>query len=105
MPNKGYALVLGAGNYEPEQWENHSFEHRMDATYELYAKGIIDTLIVSGLSLPGVYNEAEEMKSYLVNKGMSPSAIILDSLGVRTWVSVERMKDPFHINNFIIISQ
>lgn len=105
IPYTGFAIVMGAGNYEPDQWINYAFNSRMNAAYQLFKSGKAGKIIVSGLEMPGVFSEPMEMKQVLMEMGVPDSAIITDNQGVRTWASMQRVKDHFKINNIIVISQ
>lgn len=100
-----YALVMGAGNNEPELWINHSFDHRMEAVCLLYRDKKFEKIILSGIKVPGIYDETDEMKQELLGCGVPESNMILDTLGTRTWYSVLRTQKKFSIKKILIISQ
>jgi SanA protein len=105
LPSREYALVMGAGNYEPDKWINHSFDHRMIAVEMLYSKRKMTKIIVSGKNVPGDYNEPEEMKSVLVQLGIPAENVLMDLSGERTWLSVLGVKENFKLKKIVIISQ
>jgi SanA protein len=105
IPFREYCLVLGAGGYKPEQWVNHAFNERMEAARILYINGKTSRFILSGAQEPGVYSEPREMRDYLVAAGIPASALMLDTLGIRTWYSVQRARDVFQLRNLTIITQ
>lgn len=105
LPSAEYALVMGAGNYEPDKWINHSFDHRMIAVEMLYSKRKMTKIIVSGKNVPGDYNEPEEMRSVLVELGIPAENIQMDLSGERTWLSVLGVKENFNLDTILIVSQ
>ncbi len=98
-------LVMGAGNYEPDLWVNYAFNSRMEATFKLFSGDKTGKILVSGISVANEFSEPEEMKEKLIHYGIPDSVILTDSLGVRTWVSILRVKDYFKANHIIIVSQ
>ena len=105
IPYRKYTLILGAGDYEPEKWDNPAFNFRMKAAMELYNSGKTAVFLVSGITVTQEYDEPGEMKHYLMKHGIPESNIVSDSLGIRTWLSVLRAKKIFHLDSVTIISQ
>ncbi|MBL0340506.1 MAG: YdcF family protein [Bacteroidetes bacterium] len=105
LPKRKIAIVLGAGNYEPDLWINYHFNERMSASFQLLAGKKAEKIIVSGLELPGVYSEPDEMRQVLVKYGVADSIILSDTQGLRTWASIRRVKEYFESDSIIIISQ
>ncbi|HWY36829.1 MAG TPA: ElyC/SanA/YdcF family protein [Nitrosopumilaceae archaeon] len=97
------ALVLGADkNSAPE-----FFSKRIDAAFILYKAGKVKNFIVSGCVGPANsnYDEAANMKSALVAKGVPDSLITMDKEGDHTVNSIVRCKDFYHKKKIIIVSQ
>ncbi len=103
IPYRETALVLGADkNTAPE-----FFSKRINAAFILYKAGKVKNFIVSGCVGPANsnYDEAANMKSALVAKGVPDSLIIMDKEGDHTVNSIVRCKDVFHKNKIIVVSQ
>jgi SanA protein len=100
-----HTMILGAGQYKPEQWVNHSFNHRVEAAVELYRNGKTEKIIVSGTAKEGLFNEPEEMRKVLITFGVPDSVIIKDSLGSRTWESVSNLNRRYTIKEALIVTQ
>lgn len=98
-------MIPGAGQYKPEQWVNHSFNHRMEAAFELYRSGKVRKIIVSGTAKEGLFNEPGEMREVLTTFGIPDSVIIRDTLGRRTWNSVSNLKQRYQLTEAVIVSQ
>ena len=105
IPFRPVTLVLGAGNYEPEKWINHSFDHRMHTTSQLYLHDKTSRIIVSGMDVPGDYDEPREMKMVLKESGIPDTAIVADYGGNRTWISLQRIHEQINADSIIIVSQ
>jgi len=85
---------------------NAFFTYRIDAAEQLYKRGKIEKILISGdeNSLDGV-NETECMKDSLVARGIPASDIILDGKGYRTLNSIINANKVYGLREFIIISQ
>jgi SanA protein len=101
VPYTETALVLGANKNSAPLF----FSNRMDATVILYKAGKIKNIIVSGADGPDNYDEAADMKSALVAKGVPDSLITMDKEGNNTLSSIVRCKKNFSKNKIIIVSQ
>ena len=101
IPYRETALVLGA-NKNSAPW---FFFNRIDAAAILYKSGKIKNIIVSGADGPDNYDEAADMKSALIAKGVPDSLIIMDKDGANTLTSIVRCKEVYHEDKIIIVSQ
>lgn len=105
VPHYHTALVLGTSPVGRFGGPNLFFLARIDAAAELYQAGKIDRILVSGDNRKEEYNEPEEMKKALVDKGIPEEVIFLDYAGFRTFDSVVRAHEVFRQPNFIVVSQ
>lgn len=105
VPHYHTALVLGTSPVGKNGGVNLFFRSRIDATVKLYEAGKIDRILVSGDNRKRGYNEPEEMKKALVDKGIPEEVIFLDYAGFRTFDSVVRAKEVFGQSEFIVVSQ
>lgn len=105
VPHYHTALVLGTSPIGRSGGPNLYFLSRIDATVKLYEAGKIDRILVSGDNRKEEYNEPEEMKKALVDKGIPEEVIFLDYAGFRTLDSVIRAKEVFGQSEFIVVSQ
>lgn len=85
---------------------NVFFTYRIDAAEQLYKRGKIEKILISGdeNSLDGV-NETECMRDSLVARGIPANDIILDGKGYRTLNSIINANKTFGLKSFTIISQ
>jgi SanA protein len=105
VPHHRIALVLGTSHRTSKGDPNPFFEKRIETAAELYKKGKIDHLILSGDNRTIYYNEPMAMLKALLKKDVPASAITLDYAGLRTLDSIVRCKEIFGQNKFIIITQ
>lgn len=98
-------LLLGTSPFMKGGKSNPFFENRIDAAAELYNKGKILNIIVSGDNRAPEYNEPEKMRRQLVKRGIPKNRIYLDSAGLRTLDSVVRCREVFGQTGFTVISQ
>src|SRR2546427_1028327 len=101
IPDRETALVLGVNKNSASLF----FFNRIDATAILYKAGKIKNIIVSGSDGPDNYDEAADMKSALIAKGVPDSVIMMDKEGDSTLTSIVRCKAVFHEDKIIIVSQ
>lgn len=105
IPSQKAGLLLGTSKQLKNGYMNQYFVKRIEAAAELFHKGKIEYIIVSGDNSRKNYNEPEDMKNALMEKGVPKDRIILDYAGFRTFDSVIRAKEIFGQTAFIIISQ
>lgn len=98
-------LVLGTAKMLKNGRVNLYFTYRIEATVELYNKGKIDFVLVSGDNGNESYDEPTDFKNELIKRGIPENKIFLDYAGFRTLDSVVRAKEIFGQENITIISQ
>ncbi len=104
IPKRSVGLLLGttpgANN------SNLFFRTRIEATKELYERGKIEHILVSGDNGNTDYNEPEAMRLALVKAWIPNEVITLDYAGFRTLDSMVRAREIFSLTGWItIISQ
>jgi SanA protein len=98
-------LLLGTSKKVKSGRNNQYFFNRIDATVDLYKKGKIKNVIISGDHGHKDYNEPLDMQQELIKGGIPDSVIYLDYAGFRTLDAVIRAKEIFGQNSFLVISQ
>lgn len=85
-------VVMGAAQYNGRPSEVLSA--RLDHALSLYEQGYAPVIIVTGGSMPGdVYTEAGTSEQYLIDRGVPPSAILMEDEGRDTWDSMQGIAD------------
>lgn len=105
IPANNVGLLLGTSSKLKSGNNNLYFDYRIDAAVELYKAGKINYILISGDNRKEDYNEPEEMKKALMQKGVPEKSIYLDYAGFRTLDSVVRAKEVFGQTRLTIISQ
>lgn len=105
IPHNKVGLVLGTAKHLANGQLNYYFTYRIEAAAALYKSGKLEYIVVSGDNSRKDYNEPEDMKLALIEKGIPEEKIYLDYAGFRTLDSVYRMKEIFGQDEFTIISQ
>lgn len=98
-------LVLGTSKYLRDGRTNLFFLYRVQAAVELYNKGKIDYILVSGDNRHVSYNEPKEFRKELIKRGIPKEKIYLDYAGFRTLDSMVRAKEVFGLQEVTVISQ
>lgn len=105
LPYNRVGVVLGTSKYIIGGGLNRYYENRMKAARDVFFKGKVDYLLVSGDNAFIEYNEPMRMKRSLVKLGIPAEKIYLDYAGFRTLDSVVRAKEVFGEEKFTVISQ
>lgn len=100
------ALLLGTAKLTKRGQTNFFFANRITTSSEVYNKDIINHILVSGANKPSSSSdEVDDMVQALLELKISPKSILTDQKGLRTWASVWRCKNTYHIADPLIISQ
>ncbi|MCC8037629.1 MAG: YdcF family protein [Bacteroidales bacterium] len=114
VPSRKVAVVLGTSPVST--WNgrrNRYFDSRIRAAADLYRAKKVERIIVSGGDYtsekgyrdnPG-YDEPQAMRDSLVKLGVLPVHIVLDYDGTTTMRSLAKLRDVYHVDSVIIISQ
>jgi SanA protein len=84
---------------------NLYFKYRIEAAYDLWQAGKVRGFIMSGDNSRDDYNEPEDMKQALIEKGVPAEKIVCDFAGLRTLDSVVRVEKIFGVKKVILVSQ
>jgi len=98
-------LVLGTSKYTRDNRENLYYKYRIQTTAELFKKGKIQYILISGDNSTKYYNEPLRMKEDLMKSGVTEDKIVLDYAGFRTYDSMIRAKEIFGLDSVLVISQ
>lgn len=85
--------------------ENLFYKYRIQKAFELYRKGQIKFIVVSGDNSRDGYDEPTQMKADLIKLGVPANKIFCDYAGFSTLDSMLRMKHVFKLKRFVVISQ
>ncbi len=105
VPHHRVALVLGTSKFAASGYVNLFYQYRLNAALELFERGKVDYLLLSGDNGTKDYNEPAMMREDLLANGVPADRIYLDYAGFRTLDSVVRAKAIFGQDRFICVSQ
>lgn len=101
------AVILGS-KVNIDGTLSERLEQRLAAGYELYQRGLVEYLVVSGgLGKEGHY-EGDKMRDYLLAQGVPADKIIVDNLGNNTLATAQNLKtlqSQYHFSSVIVVSQ
>ena len=85
--------------------QNLFFLKRIEHAIRLYQAGKIEYIIVSGDNRTSDYDEPNDMRAALIERGIPSENIILDYAGLSTRDSVARAHEIFQAPDILLISQ
>lgn len=98
------AIILGA-SVIGEDTPSDALRDRLLVGLELYRRGTVEKLLVTGDDGGNRSNEVVVMKNFLLNQGVPEEAILVDPRGYRTYESCKRAISVFHVTRAIVITQ
>lgn len=96
-------LVLGAG-VQASGAPSRVLEDRLAIALALYRTGKARTILVSGDASARSHDETGTMRAWLVARGVDPSRIRVDPMGLRTFASMRNAKDVFHLSQVTVVT-
>ncbi|MFH8367621.1 vancomycin high temperature exclusion protein [Streptomyces sp. NPDC018031] len=103
VPSAPVAMVFGAGLWRGEP--SPYLAHRLDAAVELYERGKVRAIMVTGDNSRADYDEPDAMRAYLVRHGVPGRRIVSDYAGFDTWDSCTRARRLFGVDRAVLVSQ
>ena len=101
--NYDYGLVLGCG-IKSDGTPSLMLRDRLDKVIEIYDKGLINNIIISGHHSDN-YSEVDVMEEYLLDHNINKDVIIRDNEGFSTSESMENYQNKYQNKSVIIITQ
>jgi len=98
------AIVFGAGltrSGEPTP----ALYDRVATAVDLYQRGLVNKLLLTGDNRFENYNEPEAMRRTAVKLGVPDKDLVLDYAGRRTYDSCYRAREIFGVNRAILVTQ
>ncbi len=103
VPDRAIAMVLGA-KADPGR-PSLFLAARLDLAVELYERGKIKAVLVSGDNLADSNYETSVMRDYLVGKGVPEDRVVEDPAGFDTYDSCVRARDVFGVTEMVVLTQ
>ncbi|GIG41075.1 SanA/YdcF family protein [Cellulomonas phragmiteti] len=104
VPDRPVALVLGAG-LTSAGTPSPYLRRRLDAAVDLYERGVVQAVLVSGDRSGPHYDEPGAMRDHLIAHGVPSGAILQDDAGVDTHASCVRAHDLFDVDAAVVVTQ
>jgi vancomycin permeability regulator SanA len=104
LPPMPVALVLGA-QVHPDLVPSGFLQARLDLAAQLYARGLVEQLLLSGDGRSRFYDEPATMRAYLIERGVPESAITTDPEGLDTFASCRRARQVYGWRELVVVSQ
>jgi vancomycin permeability regulator SanA len=103
VPETPVALVLGAGLIDGKP--TPFLQGRLDVAVDLYQRGKVQVLLVSGDNSRTTYDEPSAMRTYLVSRGVPSRIVVADYAGLDTWDSCVRAQRIFGVTRLTVVTQ
>ena len=84
---------------------SYMLRDRLDFAYELYNKGAVNKILVSGDHGDTNYDEVNAMRQYLLDKDVKIEDIFMDHAGFDTYSTMYRAKEIFEVQSAVICTQ
>ncbi len=98
------AIVLGA-KVKPDGVPSDILGDRLLTAVDLYDRGLVDKLLLSGDDGQLEYDEVNAMRLFVLDHGVAPEDIFLDHAGFDTYDSMVRAREVFGISSAIVVTQ
>jgi SanA protein len=103
-PERPVAIVFGAG-LRRDGTPTTVLRDRVETAADLYARGKVRKLLMSGDNRFENYNEPEAMRRYALQLGVPDEDIVLDYAGRRTYDTCYRAGAIFEVKEAILVTQ
>jgi vancomycin permeability regulator SanA len=104
LPVLPVALVLGAEVYADGQ-PSRFLRARLDVAVDLFRRGLVEQILVSGDGRSRFYDETGGMRDYLLRAGIPEARLLVDPAGLDTYDSCLRARDEFGLRTLVVVSQ
>lgn len=104
VPTRPVALVLGAG-LRADGTPSPYLTRRLDAARELYERGTVEVILVSGDGQREGYDEPAAMADWLTWHGVPAERIVRDTAGLDTHDSCVRAREVYGVSGAVVLTQ
>jgi vancomycin permeability regulator SanA len=103
VPYRPVAVVFGAG--APGGTPTPFLARRLDVAIDLYRRGKVAVILVTGDNSRPDYDEPTTMRDYLVAHGIPAARVVRDFAGFDTWESCVRARKIFGVTSATLVTQ
>ncbi|MEO8694021.1 MAG: ElyC/SanA/YdcF family protein [Acidimicrobiales bacterium] len=104
VPERPVALVLGAG-LDRNGFPTLMLADRVNGAVELYRRGVVGHLLMSGDNSRADYDEPTSMRRLAIEAGVPAESITLDFAGFSTFDSCVRARRIFGVRDAVVVTQ
>ncbi len=104
VPERSTAIVLGASVFS-DRTPTEALESRLQAGLELYERGKVKRVLITGSSESPYYDETGTMRRWLLDRGLPEEALLQDDMGLRTLDSMVRAAEVYRVEDATICTQ
>jgi vancomycin permeability regulator SanA len=98
-------IIVPGALVQPDGQPSLMLKDRLDVAYELYKAGAAPKILVSGDHGTVSYDEVNNMRKYLENRGVPTEDIFMDHAGFDTYDTMYRARDIFEVKSAIVVTQ
>lgn len=103
-PSERLAIVFGAG-LRRDGTPTAILRDRVETAADLYFRGKVEKILMSGDNRFEYYNEPGAMRQYALSLGVPDTAIAMDFAGRRTYDTCYRARAIFGVSEAILVTQ
>ena len=103
VPYEPVAIVFGAA--APGGTPSPYLARRLNVALDLYQRGKVTVILVTGDNSRPDYDEPTAMREYLVDRGVPAARVVRDFAGFDTWASCVRAKKIFGVDHATLVTQ
>jgi vancomycin permeability regulator SanA len=105
VPPRPVVIVPGA-RVLPGGLPGVNVTDRLEAAADLFKRGTVEHVLVSGDNRTSHYNEPVVMRNWLVDEaGIDPLDVTLDYAGLDTWDTCVRANEQFGVDEAVVVTQ
>ena len=104
VPRRQTAIVLGALVYRSGR-PSDILRDRLDTAADLYLSGRVEKVLVSGDHGRNEYDEVNNMRRYLQDRGLAAEDIFMDHAGFDTCDTMQRAGRVFGVRSAVVVTQ
>lgn len=104
LENADAVIVLGAQVHKSGT-PSDMLEDRLKMGLDIYNSGCVDKILLTGDHGREEYDEVNNMRRYMEDRGIKKEDIFMDHAGFNTYDSMYRLKEIFKVKKVIIVTQ
>ncbi|MEQ3553137.1 ElyC/SanA/YdcF family protein [Pseudonocardia nematodicida] len=99
-----HVAIVPGSHVHPDGSLGAVVAERVDAAVDLYHRGTVDVILMSGAARAG-YDEPGPMRDAALAAGVAPEDVFTDYAGFDTWHTMRRANDVFGVTTAVVVTQ